>query len=86
MLCAEIANWVRKWSKKPFCKKSCAPLLLMAGIESGDQKEMYRNFYRNFAAIFRNFLQFYRNFFRLGGPQSPPPPKGCCRSWNEGKT
>ena len=34
--CAEIANWVRCviGKKKPFCKKSCAPL--------------YRNFYRNF--------------------------------------
>ena len=74
MLCAEIANWVRNWSKKPFCQKSCAPLLLVAGIESGDQKEMYRNFYRNFTAIFRSFPQFYRNFFRFGGPQSPPPP------------
>ena len=57
--CAEIANWVRNWSKKPFCKKSCAPL--------------YCNFYHNFTAIYRNFPQFYRNFFRLGGPQSPPP-------------
>ena len=63
--------------KKPFCKKSCAPLLLMSGIESGDQKEMYRNFYRNFTVIFRHFPQFHRNFFRLGGPQSPPPPQGC---------
>ena len=34
---------------------------------------MYRNFYRNFPAMFRNFPQFYPNFFRLGGPQSPPP-------------
>ena len=72
--CAAIANWVRNWSKKPFCKKSGAPLLLMAGIECGDQKEMYRNVYRNFTAIYRNFPQFYRNFFRLGGPQSPPAP------------
>ena len=71
MLCAEIANWVRNWSKKPFSQKSCAPLLLMAGIESGDQKEMYRNF----TAIFRNFPLVYRNFFRLGGPHPPPPPQ-----------
>ena len=46
--------------KKPFCKKSCAPL--------------YRNYYRNFTAIYRNFPQFYRNFFRLGGPHFHPPP------------
>jgi hypothetical protein len=37
-------NWVHNWSKKPFCKKPCAPPLLMAGIQSRDQKEMYRNF------------------------------------------
>ena len=74
MPCAEIANWVRNWSNKPFCKKSCAPLLLMAGIESGDQKEMYHNFYRNYTAFFRNFPQFYRNFSWLGGP----PVQGSC--------
>ena len=58
------ANWVHNWSKKPFCKKSCAPPLLMAGIESGDRKEKYRNFYRNFTPI----------FLGLGDRNSPPPP------------
>ena len=71
MLCAEIANWVRNWSQKPFFQKSCAPLLLMAGIESGDQKEMYRNFYCNFIAISRNFPQF----FQAWGTANPPPPQ-----------
>ena len=42
-----------------------AALLLMDGIESGDQKKVPQ-FYCNFAAI-------YRNFFRLGGPQPPLP-------------
>ena len=72
MLCAEIANWVRNWSNAPFCQKSCAPRLLMAGIESGDEKEMYRNFYRNFTAIFRNFTAIFVGL----GDRIPPPPPG----------
>ena len=51
--------------------------MLMAGIESGDQKEMYRNFYRNFTAIFRNFPQFYHNFSCLGDRNTPAPPPQC---------
>ena len=50
--------------KKLFCKKSCAPLLLMAGIESGDRKEFYRNFYRNVP-----------EFFKAWGTAIPPPPQ-----------
>ena len=52
-------NWVHTWSKNPFCKKCCAPLLLMAGIESGDPKEMYCNFYRIFTAIYHNFTAIF---------------------------
>ena len=54
-----------------FEKKSCAPLLLMAGIESGDQKEMYRNFYRNFTAISRSFTAIFSGV----GDGNPPPPQ-----------
>ena len=43
----------------------------MAGIESGDRKEMYRIFYRSFTAIYRNFTAI---FLGLGGRNPAPPP------------
>ena len=59
------------WSKKPFCKKSCAPMLLMAGVESGDQREMYRSFYRNLPQFYRNFTAILPQFFQAWGIAIP---------------
>ena len=54
------------------CATNCISLLHCSwlGIESGDQKKMYRKF----AAILPQFTAIYRIFFRLRALQPPPPP------------
>ena len=63
-------NWVHSWSKEPFRKKSCAPPLLRLASSLGTEKKCTAIF----TAILPQLTAIYRNFFRLGGPQSPPPP------------